>query len=134
MIEACRLALFKSSDPTEAGQTLLGWGTLNVPAMLSNALADAIAAENHATPLTPSPPDQASFPFWRELFGRPPPDDAQEAMYDTEVAQIVERCGRHGPQATATASTSTTHSGFASPATINNVEAGLCAPRKPLRT
>jgi hypothetical protein len=30
-----------------------------------------------------------SFPFWRELVGAGPPGSAKEAMYETEVAQIV---------------------------------------------
>ena len=89
VVEACRLALFRSCDPTAAGKSFLGWGTLNAPKMLDPALADALVAENQATPWQASAPDAASFPFWRELFGAPPAGNAQEAMYDTEVAQIV---------------------------------------------
>jgi hypothetical protein len=89
VVEACRLALFRSSMPTAAGQALLGWGTLNVQRMLDGALADAITAEYHAGTWQKSAMDEVSFAFWRELLGAPPPGSAQEAMYETEVAQIV---------------------------------------------
>jgi hypothetical protein len=87
--EACRLALFRSSDTNQAGMSYCGWGTLNVPRMLEPALADAIEAEYHAGDLQKSAVDEVSFPFWRLLVGEPPPGSAQEAMYETEVAQIV---------------------------------------------
>ena len=53
--------------------------------MLDEALAERIAKVQ----LTQSAPDSASFPFWRELVGDGPPGSAQEAMYETELAQIV---------------------------------------------
>lgn len=89
VVEACRLALFKSCDPTVAGTSFCGWGTLNVPRMLEPGLADAIEADYRAGKLQKSAVDEVSFPFWRLLVGEPPPGSAQEAMYETEVAQIV---------------------------------------------
>lgn len=51
-MEACRLALFGSCDAQPAGQSLLGWGTLNIPKMLDPKLADAILEEANAGSLT----------------------------------------------------------------------------------
>ncbi len=89
VVEACRLALWRSSDATEAGKKFLGWGTLNVPAMLDANLAAEVHADYLAGKLGKSAEDSASFSFWRELFGTPPAGSAQEEMYETEVAQIV---------------------------------------------
>ncbi len=89
VVEACRLALFDSCNAAQAGRRALGWGTLNVPAMLDEARADHIAATLAAGNLKQSAADAVSFPFWRELVGAGPPASAQEAMYETEVAQIV---------------------------------------------
>ncbi len=89
VVEACRVALFRSCSPTTAGKSLLGWGTLNVPRMLDVNLAEIILADSKAGKLGMSAVDSASFPFWRELFGIPPAGSAREEMYETEVAQIV---------------------------------------------
>lgn len=89
VVEACRLALFRSSDATQAGMSYCGWGTLNVPQMLEPGLADAIETEYRTGNLQKSAPDEVTFPFWRLLVGEPPPGSSQEAMYETEVAQIV---------------------------------------------
>ena len=90
VVEACRLALFGSAtNKNDVPQSKLGWGALNVPGMLADGLADSIAAKVQSGVVGKSAEDSVSFPFWRELFGEPPPGSAQEEMYETEVAQVV---------------------------------------------
>jgi hypothetical protein len=89
LVEACRLALFKSATDTGLPRKQAGWGILNVPGMLSDQIADAVLAESNGNGLKQSPQDSVSFAFWRELFGIPPAGSAEEEMYETEVAQIV---------------------------------------------
>ena len=88
-VEACRVALFESTDNRHADMPELGWGTLNMPHMLDPALADRTIAASNAGTLKESAKDSVSFPFWRLLVGLAPPDSAEEAMYEAEVAQVV---------------------------------------------
>ena len=89
VVEACRLALFRSATSTASPKSMLGWGTLNAAAMLGANMAQQIIAESKSGKLSKSPEDSVSFPFWRLLFGIPPTGSAEEEMYETEVAQIV---------------------------------------------
>jgi subtilisin family serine protease len=88
-IEACRAALFESARSRHADMPRLGWGMLNAADMLNDELAAKILADAKANKLEMSAVDRVSFPFWRLLVGSAPPNSAEEAMYEAEVAQIV---------------------------------------------
>jgi Subtilase family len=88
-IEACRLALFESARSRHADIPELGWGMLDTTNMLDAELAAKILAGAKANKLTMSAVDRVSFPFWRLLIGAAPPNTAEEAMYEAEVAQVV---------------------------------------------
>ncbi|SNT22009.1 Subtilase family protein [Granulicella rosea] len=90
-VEACRLALFESVQNPGADTEHIGRGILNVPAMLDSALAARIQALMAGGTVQPMQPDSVSFGFWRTLFNIAPPNSAEDAMYDLEVAQILHR-------------------------------------------
>jgi hypothetical protein len=57
--------------------------------MLDPALEAAIRQEVQAGRIQASPPDDASFPFWRLLVGVGPSGSEEERMFETEAAQLV---------------------------------------------
>ena len=59
--------------------------------MLDPALEATIRQEVQAGQIQASPPDDASFPFWRLLVGAGPAGSEQERMFETEAAQLVFR-------------------------------------------
>lgn len=92
-VEACRLALFDGADDPQPNKPELGWGMLNAARSLeADVVGPIIAKANAVAPqqgLAASAEDSVSSPFWRVLFGWPPPQSEQERMYETEVEQIV---------------------------------------------
>lgn len=90
-VEACRAALFRSAAPGRGSASYLGRGLLDVPKMLDPALEATIRQEVQAGQIQASPPDDASFPFWRLLVGAGPAGSEQERMFETEAAQLVFR-------------------------------------------
>lgn len=87
-IEACRLALFGSAADNVQDRAHLGWGLLDVPAMLDAARAGRILAAVQAGHVKMRPEDSVSFPLFRLIFGLGPPDSEENRMYETEVAQV----------------------------------------------
>lgn len=88
-VEACRLALFSSAADNAKNKSQLGWGLLNVPAMLESDRADRILTAVHAGHVKMKPDDAVSFPLFRLIFGQGPPDSEENRMYETEVAQVA---------------------------------------------
>jgi hypothetical protein len=89
-VEAVRLALWKSATENARDRSELGWGLLNVPAMLDETLAQAAVDEViKAGEKAKSARDSVSIPLLRLLLGLAPPDSEQERMYEAEVAQLV---------------------------------------------
>lgn len=88
-VEACRLALFTSAAENAQDKNHLGWGLLDVPAMLQPDRADRILAAVQAGHVKMRPEDSVSFPLFRLIFGLGPPDSEQNRMYETEVAQVA---------------------------------------------
>lgn len=88
-VEACRLALWKSAALNGKNRSQMGWGVLDVPALLDQQLADAIHAQMQKGAIDISAKDSVSFPIARILLGKGPPGSEKERMYETEVAQIA---------------------------------------------
>lgn len=88
-VEACRLALFTSAAENAQDKNHLGWGLLDVPAMLQPDRADRILAAVQAGHVKMRPEDSVSFPLFRLIAGLGPPDSEQNRMYETEVAQVA---------------------------------------------
>jgi Subtilase family len=92
-VEACRVALFHSAA-TPAGGTNrgeIGWGMLDLNALLDDAEAARLAVMASTGQLGESPADEVSCAFWRLLFGIAPPKSGVEQMYETEAAQVLMR-------------------------------------------
>lgn len=87
-VEACRLALFTSAAENAQDKNHLGWGLLDVPAMLQPDRADRILAAVQAGHVKMRPEDSVAFPLFRLIVGLGPPDSEQNRMYETEVAQV----------------------------------------------
>jgi hypothetical protein len=88
-VEACRLALFSSAAQNAKDKNHLGWGLLDVPAMLQQDRADRILAAVQAGHVKMRPEDSVAFPLFRLIVGLGPPDSEQNRMYETEVAQVA---------------------------------------------
>jgi hypothetical protein len=91
-VEACRVALWRSAAKRHQDMPHLGWGLLDVNAMLDDALAAKAIADvtGPEAPIHQSGEDQA--PLWiaAALFaGFPPPDNAEEQMYEAEASQMA---------------------------------------------
>ncbi len=86
-VEACRLALFASAANNRQDVSELGWGLLDVPAMLDAKLAKKAIVQARGG--QPSHEDKVSWPILTLLFGGSQPGSARERMYETEVAQII---------------------------------------------
>lgn len=87
-VEACRLALWKSAALNGKNRPQMGWGVLDVRALLDQRLADAVHAQMQRGAIDMSVKDSVSFPVLRILLGKGPPGSERERMYETEVAQI----------------------------------------------
>jgi len=90
-VEACRHALFESLKNKGQNISQIGGGLLDAGAMLGPATLAAVQAAQAQNKLPHVPPDEVSFPFWRLLFGLPPPGPGVDEMYETEAAQIFYR-------------------------------------------
>lgn len=87
--EACRVALFETAANKRQDAAHLGAGLLDVPAFLAPAVADDVVNRALQGKLAMMGEDEVSFPFLRLLFGWPPPNSAEDQMYETEAAQVV---------------------------------------------
>jgi len=87
-VEACRHALFESVKNKAQNVSQIGGGILDAGAMLSPATLAAVQSAYTQNLLPRTPEDAVSFPFWRLLFGLPPPGPGVDEMYETEAAQI----------------------------------------------
>ncbi|MFM0598524.1 S8/S53 family peptidase [Paraburkholderia dilworthii] len=87
-VAACREALKLSvSDPKKDFHEI-GLGRLNAASMLDEKNAQEIEAMRAANKLQHIEPDDVSWPFFRLLFGLPPPGNGIEEMYEVEAYQI----------------------------------------------
>jgi Subtilase family len=91
-VAACRHALFLSASNLGKDLDYIGVGTLNAGAMLDQALADRILQEyrsNSGVFQRPIERDAVSFPFFRLLFGLPPPGNGVDEMHELEALQLL---------------------------------------------
>ncbi|MFL9910086.1 S8 family serine peptidase [Paraburkholderia sp. RL17-337-BIB-A] len=88
-VAACRKALALSAADKEKNFSEIGLGRLDIAAMLDKKLAIKVKTLAEQGKLQHIPPDDVSFPFFRLLFGLPPPGDGIKEMYEVEAMQIV---------------------------------------------
>jgi len=91
-VAACREALKRSVADPEKDFKEIGLGRLDAAAMLDAKLANEIKALYNANELQHIGPDDVSWPFFRLLFGLPPPGegiiDGTAEMYEVEALQL----------------------------------------------
>jgi hypothetical protein len=91
-VEATRYMLFAHLADPELNFEKIGRGALNAAGFFADpALSAAIVADaNRAQPtmLIRRDPDECSWPFFRLLFGLPPPGKGFDEMVDTEALQL----------------------------------------------
>jgi hypothetical protein len=88
-VEACRVALFESARDNRKNVAQLGWGLLNVSALLDRDRAVDVIKRAMSGRLAKSAEDQVSLAFWRPGLGLPPVNSQEECMYEAEVAQVA---------------------------------------------
>jgi hypothetical protein len=72
----------------------IGVGALNAAGLFDQAFSDEVVADaNLASPkfLQKIEPDECSWPFFRLLFGLPPPGDGVDEMLEIEALQLAYR-------------------------------------------
>lgn len=87
-VAACRMALFHGAHNVHPDRSKLGNGTLHVPGALDDVFNTKLLA--HPEVLEASQPDSVSVPFWRLMFGAPPPGAERDSMYEVELAQLLQ--------------------------------------------
>lgn len=91
-VEATRYMLFSHLADPELNFEKIGRGALNAAGLFADlAVSAAIVADaNRAQPtmLDRRDPDECSWPFFRLLFGLPPPGKGFDEMLDTEALQL----------------------------------------------
>ena len=88
-VAACRAALALSVADKKENLSEIGLGRLDVEAMLEKRLATKVKTLSEQGKLQHISPDDVSFPFFRLLFGLPPPGDGIKEMYEVEAMQIA---------------------------------------------
>ncbi|HEY8698607.1 MAG TPA: S8/S53 family peptidase [Rhizomicrobium sp.] len=90
-VAACRHALFESVKNKGKDLAHIGVGMLDAGEMLSAATLAKVTKAYKDGKLPHIEPDKVSNPFFRLLFGLPPPGSGVDEMYETEAAQLLFR-------------------------------------------
>ena len=93
-VAACRKVLFESVSDRELNVDKIGVGALDATGMLDETLSLAVVADAklaQPTFLKRIDPDRCSWPFFRLLFGLPPPGRGIDEMLEVEAQQVAYR-------------------------------------------
>jgi hypothetical protein len=93
-VAACRKVLFDKVTDRELNVEKIGLGALDATGMLDEELSLRVVADARLTQptfLKRIDPDRCSWPFFRLLFGLPPPGCGADEMFEVEAQQVAYR-------------------------------------------